>query len=90
MDAAGDWDAGAGTDAGAADLSTIAASIFSAMPERHSDILQILIGEIAKHRYIDLVLGKGSCATVVSAPVAPILKKSWAPTPTQIVPVRAK
>jgi hypothetical protein len=28
------------------------------MPERDPDILQVLIGEMAKHRYINLVLGK--------------------------------
>jgi hypothetical protein len=30
----------------------------SSMPERNADILEVLIGEMAKHRYINLVLGK--------------------------------
>jgi hypothetical protein len=28
------------------------------MPERHPDILEVLIGEMAEHRHIDLVLAK--------------------------------
>ena len=37
-----------------------------------------------------IVETRRSCAMVVDAPVAPILNKTWAPTPTQIVPARAK
>ena len=36
----------------------IARQHLSPMAERHPDILEVLIGEVAKHRHIDPVLGK--------------------------------